>query len=598
MEVLRVENFSYSYSDRDYEAIKNIDLAINKGELVLVVGPSGCGKSTLLRALNRNIPDFSGGTVNGRVYLDGQSIRELSREEIVRSVGMIYQHPEKQIVFQDVEREIAFGMENLNMPIYKMKRNIMEVISLLGINHIKSKDTHEISGGERQKVAIASVLAMDPHIILFDEPISQLDPISSEELINCIKKLNRDLGKTIVLVEQRLDRCFHIADRIIFMDNGEVLCQGRPNDIPNIIEQKYHLPNLAYIFKQARENIMPVSVKEGRDLIERRNFESTERNNSGDKNTAKRQALVRKNRNGYDDNIQNQILNIKNLNFSYEKGSPILRDINLSIEKGEIMTIMGENGAGKSTLFKIISGITKKYKGTVTLSGKDINKFYGSELINSIAYLSQNPNDYFGRDTVFEEVAYTLKNIGEYNESTVESIMKDMDIENLRNYNPRDLSGGEKQRVAIACTLVTNPDILILDEPTRGMDSRAKERLGEIISNLAKDGKTVVLITHDSDFAADYTTRVVLMYKGEIVAKGTAEEILYDSLYYSPQVARCFKDKCRIIRSKDAIEALVRSRASEQGESSESKHNLKEDGYQSEKNIKEVLHKSKELKRL
>ncbi|MBV1820762.1 ABC transporter ATP-binding protein [Clostridium cochlearium] len=535
MEIININNVTFNYPDSKKSAIKNINLTVNEGEFILIVGPSGCGKSTLIRLLNRVIPDYYGGTIEGEVYIKGKNIEVLDKKQVVKNVGMVYQHPEKQIVLQDVEREIAFGLENFNTDINTMKRNVSEVISLLGLNKIRDKQTTEISGGEKQRVAIASVVSMDPEIIVFDEPISQLDPISAEEVLNSIKKLNRDLGKTVILVEQRLDKCFHMADRIIFMEKGEIIGNGTPKNIPEHITKKYHLPTITYIFKEAGLQSLPITVKEGRDIIRNYKFD-----------ILKEEKL----------NFKEVIMQVENLNFEYEKGNKILKDLSFKLHKGEIITVMGENGAGKSTLFKIIAGIITKYKGKIFVEGKNIKSSKLNERIKKIGYLSQNPNNYFGRKTVFEEVAYTLKNIGEYKEERVNQIMELLNINHLKDKNPRDLSGGEKQRVAIACTIITDPEILILDEPTRGMDAEAKENLGEIIKSLSQKGKSIVIITHDADFAGEYSHSIMLMFNGEIVAKGCAEDILYNSIYYSPQVSKVFKNKCSVISSKNAIKLL------------------------------------------
>lgn len=219
---------------------------------------------------------------------------------------------------------------------------------------------------------------------------------------------------------------------------------------------------------------------------------------------------------------------------------------------------MGENGAGKSTLFKIVAGLLEGYKGTVEIYGKNIESLEFKDRIKYIGYLSQNPNDYFGRETVFDEVAYSLRNIGEYSQEKVINILEEMDLLGAKDKNPRDLSGGEKQRVAIACTIALNPEVLILDEPTRGMDSLSKDKIGQIIQKLSNKGKAIIIITHDSDFAADYSHSVSLMFNGEIVASGMTEDVLYDSIYYSPQVARMFKNKCKIVKTQDAVELLGR----------------------------------------
>lgn len=535
MEIINLENVSFAYPNCEEKALKNINLKVKEGELVVIAGPSGCGKSTLIRLLNKLIPNYYGGILEGMIYLKNRDIDFIENLEIAKSVGMVYQHPEKQIVLEDVEREIAFGLENLNKDMNFMKRNVCEVMSLLALNEIKESKTTEISGGQKQKVAIASVVAMDPDIIVFDEPISQLDPISAEDVLNSIKKLNVDMGKTIILVEQRLDKCFHIADRIIFMEDGQIIGEGTPNDIPKNISKKYHLPNISYIFKEANRDVIPSTVKEGREAIKGLRYEDEESKK-------------------VDSEI---VLNAKKLKFEYEKGTKTLKSVSFQLKKGEILGVMGENGAGKSTLFKIISGIISKYSGLVEIYGKNMKKLKSEERIKQIGYLTQNPNDYFGRPTVFEEVAYTLRNIGEYHEAKVYDILNKLDLDHLRNRNPRDLSGGEKQRVAIACTLVTNPNIVILDEPTRGMDALAKENLGLIIENLKEEGKSIIIITHDSDFLGNYADSVMLMFDGEIVANGQALEILCDSLYYSPQISKVFKDKCKVINSKKAIELLM-----------------------------------------
>lgn len=535
MELIRVENASYWYPDTQKPALSDIDLSIKEGEFVLIVGPSGCGKSTLLRMFNRIVPDYYGGRLRGSIIFNNKNIREYNKKDIVKKVGMVYQHPEKQIVMQEVEREIAFGLENLNTPISKMKRNVAEVISFLNLGGIRDKSTQEISGGEKQRVAIASVIAMDPDIILFDEPTSQLDPISSEEVLSFIKRLNRDTGKTIILVEQRLDRCFDMADRIIFMEEGKIVGQGTPENIPECIDKGYFLPSITYLFRQAGYKNLPVNVKQGRDLIKSISFNQPEvKEHSRD----------------------TEFINVGKLNFGYNKNKRVLKEINFSINKGEIIAVIGENGAGKSTLFKIIAGLLNGYTGKITINGKDINTLSQIERINTIGYLSQNPNDYLGRETVFDEIAYTLRNINAFDSIRVEEMLLKLGLANLRDRNPRDLSGGEKQRLAIACTMVSNPDILILDEPTRGLDAVNKERLGEILTELSDEGKTIVIITHDSDFAGNYTHSVTMMFDGEITATGKTEDMLYDAIYYSPQISKLFKGKCKIVRFKDGVKAL------------------------------------------
>ncbi len=277
------------------------------------------------------------------------------------------------------------------------------------------------------------------------------------------------------------------------MEDGRITGQGTPESVPDFINRRYFLPSITYLFRQAGYQNPPVNIKQGRDLVKDIDFDEPK-------------AMEYK--------LGTELINVRKLNFGYDKNTRVLKDINLSIKKGEIMAVIGENGAGKSTLFKIISGLLNGYAGKITINDKDINALSQIERINAIGYLSQNPNDYLGRDTVFDEIAYTLRNINAFDSNRVEDMLLRLDLNKVRDRNPRDLSGGEKQRLAIACTMVSNPDILILDEPTRGLDSVNKERLGEILTSMSIEGKTIVLITHDSDFAGNYTHSVTMMFDG------------------------------------------------------------------------------------
>ena len=537
MEAVKIENVTYWYPESSRPSIENINLSIKQGELLLLAGPSGCGKSTLLRLINKLVPDYYGGKISGEVYLWGKKLRDSSRRDIASRVGMVYQHPEKQIVLQDVERELAFGLENLNTDMKKMKRNVSEVISFLNLQNIKERSTMNISGGEKQKLAIGSVIAMDPEIIIFDEPISQLDPIAAEEVINCISRLNRDMGKTVIMAEQRLDKCFEIADRIVFMEEGRIIEEGTALSIPHSITKRCFLPVIPYMFRSAQWEHIPLNVKEARSMILDYDYSTI---------------------NSPENNLKDScpVLQITGLSFEYEKNTSLLKNVNLTLNKGEFLTIMGENGAGKSTLFKIVSGLIDGYRGQVKVNGKNIKSMETVERVKTIGYLSQNPNDYLGRDTVFDEVAYTLRNIGEFNVDRVNQMLDRMDLMGLKEKNPRDLSGGEKQRTALACTIIASPEILILDEPTRGMDWDSKESLGGYLRSLCDSGTSVVLITHDVDFAADYTDNIALMFDGSIIASGECRNMVKDAIYYSPQAAKVFRGLCSIVKTSEAIQCL------------------------------------------
>ncbi|SEF50579.1 energy-coupling factor transport system ATP-binding protein [Caloramator fervidus] len=536
MEVIKISNLTYYYPYSKKPAIENINLTINEGEFVLILGPSGCGKSTLLRVINGLIPNFYGGKIKGEVLIFNQNIKNISKKDLLRRVGFIFQDPEKQSVYNKIEREIAFGMENLGFELEDMRRNVAEVCALFNLSSIKYKSLDNVSGGEKQKVEIASVMAMDPDIILFDEPTSQLDPISSEEVINSIIKLNKELGKTVVLVEQRVDRCFDVFDKIIVMDKGKIAYHIRKDELYEYLDKIDFLPKVSIVFKKAGYDFIPLNVKDGRKFIANKECKFNEQKN------------IKK--------FNKKILEVENLNFEYKVGDYTLKDISFSLHQGEVLAVMGQNGAGKTTLFKIIAGIIKNFKGKVLINGKNIKDFNDKERVRKIGYLSQNPNLYFGRDTVFDEVAYSLKNIGQYNEDVVKETLRKFDLYDLMDKNPRDLSGGQKQRLAIACTVVSDPDILILDEPTRGVDIYHKEEVGNFIKEYANKGKSVIVITHDSDFVGDYCDTVILMFQGEIIALGSVEHVLVNSLYYSPQVTKLFKNIYKVVNTKEAIEIL------------------------------------------
>lgn len=537
VEALKIDKVTYWYPESMKPAIENVSLSVKQGEMVLLSGPSGCGKSTLLRLMNKLVPDYYGGRIKGSTYLWNKDIRDCSRKDIASRVGMVYQHPEKQIVLQDVERELAFGLENLNTDMKKMKRNVSEVISFLNLESIRERSTMNISGGEKQKLAIGSVIAMDPDIIIFDEPVSQLDPIAAEEVLNCISRLNRDMGKTIIIAEQRLDKCFEMADRIIFMEDGKIIGEGAGDSIPENVNKRCFLPAIPYMFRKAGCKHIPLNVKGARYQIEESDFSDI--------------SCIQDHQ-----STGCPILQVSGLGFEYDKKSSLLKDISLTLNKGEFLTIMGENGAGKSTLFKIISGLMDNYRGQVKIHGKSIKDMGTKERVKTIGYLSQNPNDYLGRDTVFDEVAYTLRNIGEFDAERVNYMLEGMNLLELKHKNPRDLSGGEKQRTALACTIIANPEILVLDEPTRGMDWDSKERLGKYLKKLCSSGTAVVLITHDVDFAADYTDNIALMFDGSIIASGECREMIKDAIYYSPQAAKVFRGFCSVVRTSEAIECL------------------------------------------
>ncbi len=550
---IKIQNLTYTYPEKKEKSLNNINLEIFPGEFVLVVGGSGSGKSSLIRSIAGLAPNFYGGKSTGNINIKNKNLKKIDRRDLVQTLGIVFQNPESQLVMTDTEQEIAFGLENIEMPEKIIKRRIMEVTSALSLSNFKNSFITQLSGGQKQKVALASVLAMQPDILLLDEPTSQLDPIAGEEILTMVRRLNEENGTTVVLVEQKLERCFHFADRILIMENGEIIKDSK--DISEIgkwsaEKNKSYIPPLSQLFAKAGYDHIPLTVKEGRNLINR------EKNNVYNKEEKRKTCESRK-RKLKPASKENPILSIKNMWFNYKTKEEILKNINLEIEKGSFTVIMGENGGGKTTLLKTISGLLKPTKGKVEIQGKNTKKLQVEEIAKEIGYLSQNPKDYLFLPTVREEIQFTLDNLQIENRENIDKILEQLEIKKFADLNPRDLSTGERQRVALSTVLASNPKMLLLDEPTRGLDYDLKEKLGKILKELQKQGTAILMVAHDVEFAAEYADEVVLLYEGSIIEKGNKQDLLTKSTFYSPQISRLFSDyEDGIVTVQQGLEAL------------------------------------------
>ncbi len=498
MEVFSMENLTYCYPQKDKPALSQLDLKINDGEFLLVAGASGSGKSTLARIISRLAPEFYGGKIEGEV-------------KGTRNIGMVFQDPEKQLVMETVEREVAFPLENRGVERNFMRKQVLEVLSLLGIWHLKDKKTYELSGGEKQKVAIAAALAVRNRFLVLDEPVSQLDPMAADEIMHLLKKLNDDLGFTIVLVEQRTEKCLSYADRVIFLDEGEISFDGKPAEYVKWVGKHdcNFLPPVTELFWRLKSDMFPLTVKQGRELIGR-NYTVLAEILETSAASSEHKAIA-----------------LNKVDYSFENGTKALDSVTLDVGKGETLGIIGANGAGKSTALRIIAGLLNPRKGNMYVEG-------------AVGYLSQEPNDYLFNDTVYEELLFTQKNFQKVDIGFIDEILGDLDIESKRNVNPRDLSGGERQRVALASVLAMKPEILLLDEPTRGLNKGYKMRLAAYLRKLKDKGKTIVIVTHDMEFVAEVCDRVAIMFEGQIAQDGPTREILSGGLHFTTDINRMF----------------------------------------------------------
>jgi len=525
--LIKLHDFTFTYNGTAQPALQNVALTIEDGEFILITGASGGGKSTLCRCFNGLVPHFYGGTISGRAEVQGMDILRTPPKELATKVGMVFQDPENQLVTTDVEREIAFGLENLGFPVNLIARRIEEALDTAGIANLRTRKHHELSGGEKQKVVIASVLALHPEVLVLDEPTSELDPQSAEEVLRLLERLNDELGITVILIEHRLDRVVHLVDRVLVMNEGSIQTNGRPREVMNIGDLGSGIPPVIRLMQRLRAKglklgKLPLTVKEARLELQKvlRNINRSELS---------------------DDRLDiKPILKVDKLWFSYGDRAA-LRDIKMTINKGELTAIMGRNASGKTTLVKHLNGLLKPSKGRVIIDGIDTRQCSVAELSRQVGYVFQNPNDHLFADTVEEEVAFSLRNQGleevQINKP-VEQILNQFRLARYRQSYPRNLSGGEKQRLALASVLVTRPKIIILDEPTRGMDYALKLELIGFLTDYCKRGNSVIMVTHDVEIVAERADRVILLSEGRVVVDGSKREVLSKALLFSPQINR------------------------------------------------------------
>jgi energy-coupling factor transport system ATP-binding protein len=464
----------------------------------------------------------------------------MSHRERAEKVTMVFQDPEKQLMMNRVHREVAFGLENIGVDEDVIKRRVYEALQFSGILHLADRDIASLSGGEKQKVAVASALVYMPDCIILDEPTSQLDPSSAEEMLNITKKINEELGITIIVIEQRVNRWFDTVDSIAIMNDGTLeLFEDKRDFYYNCNKRQFmFMPDYLKFFKKMNFNKMPQNFKDARVEI----LNSSLNVKSGNEVAA-----------AEFQNNDKEVISVNKLNCKYGS-KQVLRDINFTVENGEFIAILGANGAGKSTLLKTILGLVE-HEGIIRLYGEDTSKMDIRQIARHIGYISQNPNDYLSKDSVYEEVKFTMDNYGIYDEKIVNSVLKELEIYDLKDKNPRDLSGGQRQRVAIASILVLQPDMILLDEPTRGLESGLKNKLGKLLQNLNRKGTSIILVTHDTDFASNFCRRYMIMFNGRIVADGNKRQVLGDGIFYTTSMNKLLRDKDdSIFTLEEAIE--------------------------------------------
>ncbi|MFR7975430.1 MAG: ABC transporter ATP-binding protein [Intestinibacter bartlettii] len=536
MEILRVDGLKFSYPNQLKKALNNINFSIDEGDFVLICGESGCGKSTLLRHLKPELSPH--GQVSGDIYYYSQKINDYSSKQLASEIGYVLQNPDSQIVTDKVWHELAFGLENMGLDTQSIRLRVAEMASFFGIQGWFRKNVNDLSGGQKQLLNLASIMAMQPKILILDEPTSQLDPIAAKDFIDTLVRINKELSTTIIMTEHNLEDIYSVCDKVIVMEDGKVICNDTNYKVADILSgDKNHkmfksLPTPSKIYNQLNgylegANKSPLTVKDCRQWL----------NDSMDEVTITKLDDTETEIN-IDEKDREIAIELKDVYFQYNKISePTIRDLSFKVYKGEIYSILGGNGTGKSTTLSLVARQRKPQRGKIFINNIEMKKYNNKSLYeNNLALLPQNPQSLFVFETVredLEEVLILKNKDREYIDKEVKRVSKLLDIEHLLEHHPYDLSGGELQRAGMAKVMLLNPKIILLDEPTKGLDAYCKEEIGKMLMKLRDMGVTIVVVSHDIEFSARYSDRCAMFFDGSIVSEGTPKEFFLGNNFYT-----------------------------------------------------------------
>lgn len=515
--MLDVRNLSFAYSDCERNALTHLSFQVNEGDFVLVCGASGCGKTTLLRHLKPALKPY--GRTEGQVFYRGTELESLDKRKQVSEIGYVFQDPNNQLVTDKVWHELAFGLESLGMDTQTIRLRVAEMASYFGIEKWFYEDVSHLSGGQKQMLNLASVMAMHPGLLLLDEPTSQLDPIAAGEFLTTVKKINREFGITIIMTEHRLQEVFPLADRVLLLEGGEILSYETPAETGAILKGQEHpmfrsLPAPMQVFEAMDgEGRCPMDVGEGRKWLARfLDSSTTLKNPLEDISEAAPEGEV--------------VLEMEEVWFRYERQSQdILKGMSLSVTKGQIFCLLGGNGTGKTTALSLLSGLKRPQRGKIQIQGTPLKAYGPGELYRGLlGVVPQNPQTLFRKSTVRAEVEEQTGGM---------EMAKLLHLEGLLDHHPYDLSGGEQQRLALAKVLQRKPKILLLDEPTKGLDGPFKEELAKIFLQLKRKGTTIFMISHDIEFCAEYGDTCGLFFDGDVLSVKEAGSFFAGNSFYT-----------------------------------------------------------------
>lgn len=590
MALFEIRNLTFTYPDQEKPALTDLNFSLKQGEFLVVCGKSGCGKSTLLRHFKTAMAPY--GERKGQILFEGRELDAVSVREQGARIGYVLQSPDNQLVTDKVWHELAFGLENLGYETGTIRLRVAEMASFFGIQTWFEKNVEELSGGQKQLLNLAAVMAMQPDLLVLDEPTSQLDPLAAGDFLATLRKINAELGTTILLIEHRLEEVLAYADRVLVMENGGILALDAPEKLPSLIRDNdmfQAMPVPMRIFEElSGEGDSPVTVREGREWLEEWREEKKTSENScknqaetvekmsddRDRELAEKlsdtqesetvDTLVKgrktslfglfskKSAKRSDDQQPQTVLEARDVWFRYEKELPdVVRDLNLKVQKGELYCLLGGNGTGKSTTLRLLGRIKKSYRGKLFLNGKELGTYRESELYGKLlGILPQNPQSLFVKDTV-------EKDLREMSGDTerLRDVIEKTEIRHLLGSHPYDLSGGEQQRAALAKVLLLDPEIILLDEPTKGLDGFYKKKLAQILKGLTAEGKTILMVSHDIEFCAEYGDTCALFFHGSVVTSAPAREFFAGNSFYTTAANRMARKWYPdAVTAKDVIE--------------------------------------------
>ena len=518
MDVFTIRNLTFAYPEQEKYAISDLTLSVRPGEFLVLCGPSGCGKSTLLRQLKTVLAPH--GRRSGEILFDGKKLDELSLREQAEKIGFVQQSPENQIVTDKVWHELAFGLESLGYDTPTIRRRVAEMASFFGIQTWFYKSVTELSGGQKQLLNLASVMVLQPKVLILDEPTSQLDPIAASDFLATLGKINRELGTTIILTEHRLEEAFGFASRVAVMDGGKLLCTGTPAEVGAELKSS---GNAMFLAMPAAMRIWaatdstaacPISVCDGRNwLLEYARTHDLKAVPETQKTAPNGETVV----------------SAQELWFKYEQDAPdVVKGLSLELHKGEFLVLLGGNGTGKTTSMRLLAGLRKAYRGELNITG-------------SIGMLPQNPQALFVKSTVREDLLEILPK-AERKSDRLAQVVSLCKLTELLDRHPYDLSGGEQQRAALAKIMLLNPDILLLDEPTKGLDAEFKQTFGQILRALQASGVAILMVSHDIEFCAKYADRCALFFDGNVVTEAEPRTFFSGNSFYTTAANRIARD--------------------------------------------------------